>query len=222
MIKLANASTSNACQEKQVKICDYYDKNWNYILRPSSQLANNIAKTAKEICENDYVGYSQEYRLTLLHTLKAHNWKINEIKSYVYCDCSSFVGTVLNTNWINVNTACLTTSTMMNELPKFGFQAIKFTGKSQLLKGDVLLAIGCHTVIVVESDNTSSEVYNKTIDGVVKLQDKNSYLNVREFPNTYSKVVGALKDGEKVKVISETNEWYKINIGYCFKKYIVT
>ena len=219
-IKLANASTNNTTEEKQVRVCDFYDKQWGWILRPSQDIANGIAFFASKLCENNNVLYSQEKRLTLNNLLKKNSYNLSSINEKVYCDCSSFVGTCINAQGIHFELFDFTTRTMRDVLSKNGFVAIMFRDEKQLLKGDILLKEGSHSVIVV----SVSEIELVEKDGRVYINDINSYLNVREKASINSKVVARLYFGDRVKVLSQEGDFYYIETdsikGYCYKAYI--
>lgn len=218
MIKLANASTSTGPGDRQVRVQEYYEKNWDYIIRPHQKYINGLAFFAEKLCENNNVLYSQEQRLTLNNLLKKNNYNLSCINEKVYCDCSSFVGACLNGVGVLIDVATFTTRTMVATCKRLGFEIIKFD-KSRIMKGDILVKEGVHTVIVVEAI-----VSEMGTVGEVYLNDKNSYLNVREKATVNSKVVGTLKYGDKVNILCQSGNWYNIQVGetkgYCSKSYI--
>ncbi|ELC8442134.1 SH3 domain-containing protein, partial [Clostridium perfringens] len=81
-----------------------------------------------------------------------------------------------------------------------------------------------YITIVNEGSNNGSSNENKegTVYGV------STNLNVRTGPGTNYQVLGYLLAGDKVKILGEENDWYKIQfttssgskIGYASKKYI--
>lgn len=221
MIKLANASSANTMQERQVRICDYYDKGWTWIIRPPEYMKNGIAFVACKLCDNDLVCYSQEKRLTLDNFLKSVKYDINKINSILYCDCSSFVATCININGGKINTAEFTTRTMHSILVNKGFKSYKFSSTIKLEKGDILVKEGSHTVIVVSGEEQKNDI---EVYGRVEINDINSYLNVREEPNTKSKVIKTLRYNDKVKILNQLDGWYNVSVGdvkgYCFSDYI--
>jgi len=56
---------------KEVYILNWYGKNWTSVLRPKdSALAERIAVACEKGCLNNYIGYSQSTRNTLLTQAK--------------------------------------------------------------------------------------------------------------------------------------------------------
>ncbi|MDZ5254243.1 SH3 domain-containing protein [Clostridium sp. LIBA-8841] len=98
-----------------------------------------------------------------------------------------------------------------------GWYEIKFNGKTGY-------ASKSYITIVNEGSNNESNNENKegTVYGV------STNLNVRTGPGTNYQVLGYLLPGNKVKILGEENDWYKvqfttnsgIKIGYVSKKYI--
>lgn len=226
MIKLANASTGNTTEERQVRICDMYnDNSWEWIIRPPKELANGLSFFAEKLCENDNVLYSQSKRLSLNNLLKKNNYNLACINEKVYCDCSSFVGACVNGVGVLVAVEYLTTSTMRLSLQYKGFQALKYY-KERIQKGDILLREGVHCVIVISANDNESDkvIESNNVIGRVEINDINSYLNVRKEPNTNSKVITTLNLNDEVKIIGEVDNWYKVVVnsqqGYCSKQYI--
>ncbi|HHD2752993.1 TPA: SH3 domain-containing protein [Clostridium perfringens] len=98
-----------------------------------------------------------------------------------------------------------------------GWYSIKFNGKTGY-------ASKSYITIVNEGSSNGSNNENKegTVYGV------NTNLNVRTGPGTNYQVLGYLLSGDKVKILGEENDWYKVQfttssgskIGYASKKYI--
>nr|WP_050608044.1 SH3 domain-containing protein [Clostridium niameyense] len=65
------------------------------------------------------------------------------------------------------------------------------------------------------NNNNSSGNSNNVItkNGHVVLSNKSSLLNVRSSTNTSSKIMGSLKHGSSVNIISQVGSWYKIKYG---------
>lgn len=89
---------------------------------------------------------------------------------------------------------------------------------------------------IQDSDNEKGWTYNTHINASDKeLQnttDKNSgvvrfNLNFRKGPSTDEKIISVLQTGEKVKILSQSNGWYKVQnssgkVGWAYGKYIKT
>ena len=152
---------------KEVCIRTYYDKNWDYVLRPNtSDLAERSAKACESMCNNPCIGYDQNERNSLISYLERLNWQYVSIKADTECDCSSFM------------TACAlcagakiayrgnapTTRTMVARFRESGaYDIIRFVSPkhSNLKRGDILVKEGSHTVMVL--DNYQSTI-NTTKD----------------------------------------------------------
>ena len=230
-MKIANASNSNTIFSNQIRIQDYYDNSWDIILRPPTRLISGIVKVANDICENGNVGYSQAKRLTLYQEARYNDFNFATIEEVCYCDCSSFVGTIIKSLGANIELTTFTTSTMRNILKSVDFNCIDFKNEMQLKAGDILVKEGSHCIIILEDYKILNDTVftdnekNIVRYGIVKLKNTSSYLNVRKEPTTDSQAIDALDHNDRVKIIGENKGWYKIQyediIGYCSKAYIV-
>ena len=82
-------------------------------------------------------------------------------------------------------------------------------------------ALGIHRYIEVAEEASDMESYK----GEVKLNNLDSYLNVRNGPGTNYKEVGRLHDGTPVVVQAQTGDWLYVTygdngLGYVHKEYI--
>lgn len=46
-------------------------------------------------------------------------------------------------------------------------------------------------------------------------------LNIRQEPNIESERIGVLYYGEEVKILEESEQWYRIEQGYVYKEYVI-
>ena len=78
-------------------------------------------------------------------------------------------------------------------------------------------------LISYKNNEVKTEVKKEPIEGTGKV-NINTALNVRQASTTNSRIIGSLKGGEKVNIISESNGFYKIEFnnsyGYVYSKYI--
>ena len=78
-------------------------------------------------------------------------------------------------------------------------------------------------MISYKNNEVKKEVKKEPIEGIGKV-NINTALNVRQAATNNSKIIGSLKGGEKVNIISENNGFYKIEFnnsyGYVYSKYI--
>lgn len=152
---------------KEVCIRNWYDKEWDCVLRPKqSALAENSARICETICENDVVGYNQARRNDLWKAyLKTK--KISPITK-VSCDCSSFMTycAILGGANISYGDNAPTTSNMESKFKASGNYEVltdkKYTDSSDYLKrGDILLRKGHHTVMVLTDGAKANQGANK-------------------------------------------------------------
>lgn len=150
---------------KEVFTRNWYDKEWNVVLRPKTNaLAENSARICEILTENENIGYDQNQRNTLWNTyLKTK--KISPITK-VECDCSSFITycAILGGANITYGSNAPTTSTMRAKFKGSGCYEVLTDKKylesdAYLKRGDILLKEGSHTVMVLTDGakaNTSS------------------------------------------------------------------
>lgn len=170
---------------KEVCIRSYYDKNWDYVLRPkTTSLANNSAKACESMCNNPCIGYDQNERNSLINYLELLDWNYTAIKKDTECDCSSFM------------TACAlcagariaykgnapTTRTMVARFKESGsYDAFQFVSPkhSNLKRGDILVKEGSHTVMVLD-DYTAINNTTKDKKPTLKLGDKSDWVTIAQ------------------------------------------
>lgn len=98
-----------------------------------------------------------------------------------------------------------------------GWYAIKFNGKT---------GYASKSYITIVNEGSNNGIINENKEGTVYGVSTN--LNVRTGPGTNYQVLGYLLSGDKVKILGEENDWYKVQfttssgskIGYASKKYI--
>lgn len=158
---------------KEVCVRSWYNKNWQYVLRCKDRnKANAMAEFVKQICANDNVGYNQDRRNTLEKELVANNWNVNKIGK-CDCDCSSFMVVAAMSQGIaikhNGNNAP-NTSSMRKAFQNTGMFEVLTNSKylvtdTYLLKGDILLKEGSHTVMALENGRKAITV-EKTVNDI--------------------------------------------------------
>lgn len=210
-MKIVHASTDKVAFDKQVKTQEFYEKNWTYILSPSKN-RKEIVDLALKLAEHEGIGYSQLYRHTTYYFLKEH--KLSEINMHhkTYCDCSSFVETILClTNTIPYYQG-VCTSDMINKIGKFGIISCKKYKKELLADGDIVLRERSHCGIVYDIGKkiaiTERKIYEKK-DKEYCIVTANS-LRVRDVPN--GNHIKSLFRGDKCEVLGFNGDW--VNIKY--------
>ena len=160
---------------KEVCIRSWYAKNWTYLLRcKDSKLAEKMAVACEQGCNNNYIGYDQNRRNTLEAYAIQTKFDLSKINTPCATDCSAFMtvcaecaGIPIPYNGYNAPT----TRTMKQAFTKTGLFDVltdkKYLTQIDYLKrGDILVAEGHHTVMVL--DNGKLEDTPKVIDIIAK------------------------------------------------------
>lgn len=194
---------------KEVRFNDWYDGNWNVVLRPKSpDVAEKIAKAMEEAVENNAVGYCQSDRTTLYTQAEKRNWQIHLITTKCECDCSSLVAVCVNAAGIKVSKD-IYTGNMVKALEATGAFEKKLTDNkhlresSYLKRGDILVCEGSHTAVVL----TDGDKVEKPKEVNYSVYVTAFRLNVRQNSNSKSKVVTTLKHNTIVVITKECNGW---------------
>ena len=162
----------------EVFIRNWYNKNWDVVLRPkTSTLAEKSAKACEQGCKNGNIGYDQNQRNTLYTQAKKVNFDLSKITTRCECDCSSFMTVCAIAGGANITygSNAPTTSTMKSKFVASGnytaLTASKYlTSDKYLKRGDILVKTGSHTVMVLENGSatttstttSTSSTYTKT------------------------------------------------------------
>ena len=157
---------------KEVCFRSWYNKPWSYVLRPKDKnIAEKMAKACEDGCMNDCIGYSQPHRNSLKQQAKLCGMDLSRIKTDCECDCSSFMTVCAECAGIAIpynGTNAPTTSTMKDAFisTKY-FQLLTddkyLTSDKYLQRGDILVAIGKHTIMVLENGELSNTTNVDTI-----------------------------------------------------------
>lgn len=157
---------------KEVCFRSWYNKPWSYVLRPKDKnIAEKMAKACEDGCMNDCIGYSQPHRNSLKQQAKLCGMDLSRIKTDCECDCSSFMTVCAECAGIAIpynGTNAPTTSTMKDAFisTKY-FQLLTddkyLTNDKYLQRGDILVAIGKHTIMVLENGELSNTTNVDTI-----------------------------------------------------------
>ena len=156
---------------KEVCIRSYYDKNWNFVLRPRNpDIAEKTAKACESMCNNNHIGYDQNQRNTLLTLLESLKWDYTKITQNTECDCSSFMTAcaICGGAKIKYKGNAPTTRTMVAKFKESGYyEAIRFVNPkyTNLKRGDILVREGSHTVMVLD-DYIPIPTEKKTIEEI--------------------------------------------------------
>ena len=172
---------------KEVCIRSYYDKNWNFVLRPRNpDIAEKTAKACESMCNNEHIGYDQNGRNTLLVLLESLKWNYMEIKQDVECDCSSFMTAcaICGGAKIKYKNNAPTTRTMVAKFKESGYyEAIRFVNPkyTNLKRGDILVREGSHTAMVLD-DYVPATTTNMSpsVMPVLKIGSKGDFVTIAQ------------------------------------------
>lgn len=212
--------------KKEVCIRTYYKASWDAVLRPkSAEVAEKSAKFVEEACVNDKVGYDQGQRNTLYAQAVPVSYDASAIKVKCECDCSSLVHVAAMAGGakLTYGNNGFTTRTMIDRLVASGdYEKLtdsKFlTSDKHLKRGDILVNVGSHTVMVLEDGSgvasakpaittaTSTSVYSQKqfimdvqaaigakVDGIVGNETLSKTVTISRYKNSKHPVVKAVQ-----------------------------
>ena len=153
---------------KEVVIREYYIKPWDILLRPKNHnKAEIMAQSCEEACKNGAIGYSQSTRNTLRQEAMKTNFDLSKV-GLCNCDCSSFMSVCAESAGIAIPYSygnAPTTKTMQQAFMSTG-EFDLYTDYSHLnspnflKRGDILVAIGKHTVMALDTGTLADNVQN--------------------------------------------------------------
>ena len=141
--------------KKEVTTQSYYDNNWVVIRAKSTKHAEKIADCMKKACDNDYIGYDQSNRYSVINACKEKGYDPSKITKKVEADCSSLVR--LCCLYAGIDVGDFNTSNEKTVLKNTGkFDIIE--NYTELKRGDILVTkTKGHTVVVVEGNKISQQ-----------------------------------------------------------------
>lgn len=203
---------------KEVCFSTWWNDGWTALVRPiKKSVATKIVKACKAGVNNKKIGYDQSQRTTLYAEAEKVGFDLSKIEANCETDCSAFVCVCVNAAGVKVSKD-IYTGNMVKALEATGafkvYKGSKYLTSSDYLKaGDILVAEGKHTIIVLEdgakvSNTTESktttnktegssaaEKFNGSIAGTYKTTNA---LNLREGAGTNHKVLHVIPKGDKV------------------------
>ena len=180
MVKIGHASLSETNSTngqkgdqtlKEVCIRDYYLKGWTCLLRPKDpNKAEIMARSCEKGCANQNIGYSQPTRNTLRQEAKKVNFDLSKV-GLCNCDCSSFMSVCAESAGIAIPYSygnAPTTKTMRTAFLSTGefdllLDSIYLTSPNFLKRGDILVAEGKHTVMVLSDGSLANKTINSNL-----------------------------------------------------------
>lgn len=154
----------------------WYNKPWDFVLRPkSATLAEKSAKACEDACANKNIGYDQNQRNTLYSQARKAGFDLSKITVPCECDCSSLMHVCALAGGANITYGSngAATINMKSRFTVNGEYEVltdsKYLTSDKLLKrGDILVKEGSHTVMILEdgaSANSSEIPNNSTQEG---------------------------------------------------------
>jgi len=203
---------------KEVCFSTWWNDGWTALVRPiKKSVANKIVKACKAGVNNKKIGYDQGtcQRTTLYAEAEKVGFDLSKIEANCEADCSAFVSVCVNAAGVKVSKD-IYTGNMVKALEATGafkvYRGSKYLTSSEYLKaGDILVAEGKHTVIVLEdgekassttttttstnNNSSAAEKFNGSIAGTYKTTNA---LNLRAGAGTNHKVLHVIPKGDKV------------------------
>lgn len=148
---------------REVCIREWYNKPWNIMIRFTDlKMANKVADCMEMAAKNDFIGYSQQNRNTLLNEARKYNYNVSKVNVPVNTDCSALVSVAcmyagIPESVLTLNGNCATTRTIKQILKSTGEVDIYTTSPyltktDRLKRGDILLREGSHVVVVIKAE----------------------------------------------------------------------
>lgn len=219
--------------EGQVR--SWYSRPWDCVLRhPDPTVQADIAKLARQACNNNLIGYDQSQRTTFWEQLsKATSYLPKNIKTACETDCSAFVAAIVKAVGYRQKDAKLQgvskdcwTGNLRSALKSAGFEVLTpakyITSADYLLPGDVLLNEAHHTAINLTKGSKAGEAEKpeeKPAETGTKYRvTANSGLNYRNGAGTNYAVMGAYPKGREVTIEATKTaggqKWGRASNGY--------
>ena len=224
---------------KELKIQKWYNGKWNVVLRPKdATLAENLAIQCEGACGNMKIGYDQGERNTILAAAEKAGWILANINTPCECDCSSLMATCciccgLPEKYYYVKRNLSTTKTIESACKQTkAFDILTdskyLTQKDYLKRGDILVAAGSHTCMVLQDGSKVEKQATTTkttlVDKLKSLFSSNSssksngYIGkvtggsvyVRTGPGKEYKYASVAHRGDKFLIVEEKNGWGRI------------
>ena len=159
---------------KEVCIRTWYNKPWGCVIRfKDAKMAEKVAACMEMAAKNNYIGYDQNQRNTLLTKARKYNYNVSKVAEDCETDCSALVSVAcmyagIPESALTLNGNCATTRNLKQMLKASGeaeiFTTALYTTKADRLKrGDILLKEGSHVAVVVKTD-----FKEKSLDDVAK------------------------------------------------------
>lgn len=191
---------------REVCIREWYAKGWTVCLRPKTKdIAEKSAKACEKGCANENIGYDMNQRNTAHTQAKKVNYDLSKIKEKCETDCSAFMtlcALSAGVTSLEYTGNAPTTSTMRRAFTASGaYEALtdsKYLNSDKYLKrGDILVAEGHHTVMVLEDGSLAGSVAShKVAIPTLRKGDKDSEVELLQKNLNRTISVGLSVDGD--------------------------
>lgn len=254
MVKIGHARSSETKSKNgiagdqtgnEVSITEWYSAPWQAVFRPTNKIiAERIALFVEKACSNDYIGYSQNDRLSLYNACLVAGFHIEYIKQGVNCDCSSLVACACINAGLDVKPSMTTDVeeeilTATNAFEKLS-QRQYIQSYDYLKRGDILWKYGHTAVVLSDGDKSKNNIQDtKVITSNYPCSYKdyeiagsyttNTECFIRKFPSLDGAIFAILGEGTKVRnygyynIDSRNVKWlfveYKVK-GHIYQGYI--
>lgn len=175
---------------REVCTTSWYKKNWTYVLRAKDKnIAERMAKACEDGCANPALGYDQNQRNSLRTQAKLCGMNLALIKTDCECDCSSFMSVCAECAGVpipyNGNNAP-TTSSMKSAFMNTGYFDLLTDNKylqddKYLKRGDILVAVGQHTVMILEDGVMADISKIETVSTQIKAVDISQFNVITDY-----------------------------------------
>ena len=188
-------------QKQEVCIRTWYNKPWDFVLRPkSAKIAEKSAKACEYACANKNIGYDQNQRNTLYSKARKVDFDLSKITEPCECDCSSLMHVCALAGGANITYGSngAATINMKSRFTVEGEYEVLtdkkyLTSDKYLKRGDILVKAGSHTVMVLENGS-----------GVSKMETTNSSeipnISIQKVSDTKMPTIKKGSTGKAVKV----------------------
>ena len=157
----------------------WYNKPWDFVLRPkSATLAEKSSEACEDACANKNIGYDQNQRNTLYEQARKTGFDLSKITVPCECDCSSLMHVCALAGGANITYGSNGAATI-NMKSRFTWNGEYevltdkkyLTSDKYLKRGDILVKEGSHTVMVLEDGANASDVSKTETTTTQKVSD---------------------------------------------------
>lgn len=206
----------------------WYNKPWDFVFRPSNDLAEKIASETEKAVKNKHIIFSIKNNTDLFYKTKDLKWDLDKLEEDSYCDSPVLISVLLNKAGVKILDPMSydNMKNMITRTNKFNIlQADKITKASNELKRGDIIFCSTHCAIVVSdgvdikktiqvgSSNLKSDVLvNSSFCGKgIGIANTQSNSEVKTGPDTFYSTIAKISRGTQIEVLAIlSNGWYRI------------